>query len=460
MLMTNLTWPRNAVFYHLYPLGSLDAPRRQLCDEGVTHRLRDLEGWLDYLEELGVDALLLGPVMQSSSHGYDITDYVSVDRRLGDEEDLAAFSRALHQRGMRLVLDAVFHHTGRDFPAFQDVLRNGEASAFCGWYYLDFSRSSAIGDAFHYEGWAGHYDLVKLNLQNPEVRQHLFAAVDEWIERFDVDGLRLDAADRLDPAFRADLAAHCRAIRPDFWLMGEVVHGDYRQWAGPEALSSTTNYEAYKGLWSSHNDRNYFEIAYTLNRQFGADGLYRGLDLYSFADNHDVDRVASSLADPGFLYPLYILLMTMPGIPSIYYGSEWGIAGQRTQTSDTALRPALHPEMMRATAEHPDLFRVLKNLIRIRHHHEALRSGEYMQLHVASEQFAFSRGRGPGAVVVVVNAAEMEAQVTLAIPETTQATDLLNAGATFAVSAGQCTMSVPPRWGRILSWPDIGGPGA
>ncbi len=449
--MTDLGWPKNAVFYHLFPLGCLDAPPRRLSDDGVTHRLRDLEAWLDHLEDLGVDALLLGPVFDSSSHGYDVAGYFRVDSRLGDEEDLAGFSRALHERGIRLVLDAVFHHTGRDFPAFQDVLRNGKASAFCNWYHLDFSRRSPFGDAFYYEGWAGHYDLVKLNLSNPEVRQHLFEAVDYWIKMFDVDGLRLDAADRLLPAFRSELAAHCRAIRPDFWLMGEVVHGDYRQWVGPGALSSATNYEAYKGLWSSHNDKNYFEIAYTLNRQFGPDGIYRGLDLYSFADNHDVDRVASSLTDPAFLYPLYILLMTMPGIPSIYYGSEWGIAGQRTQTSDTALRPALRPEIMRTTAAHPDLFRVLKDLIRIRHQHEALASGDYTQLHVASEQFAFSRGRGPGAIVVVVNASATEAQVTLRIPETTQATDLLNASAKFAASAGQCTVAVPPRWGRILA---------
>ena len=448
--MTDISWPRDAVFYHLFPLGCLGAPPRQPADSGVTHRLRDLTGWLDYLQELGVSALLLGPVMQSSSHGYDVADYRHVDRRLGDEDDLATFSQALHKTGMRLVLDAVFHHTGREFPAFQDVLRNGEASAFCNWYHLDFSRRSPFGDAFYYEGWAGHYDLVKLNLQNPDVRRHLFDAVSDWINRFNVDGLRLDAADRLDPAFMRELAAHCKAIRPDFWLMGEVVHGDYRRWTGPGLLSSNTNYVAYKGLWSSHNDRNYFEIAYTLNRQFGQDGIYHGLDLYNFADNHDVDRVASSLTDPAFLYPLNILLMTMPGIPSIYYGSEWGLAGRRTQTSDSALRPALRPELMRATAAHPDLFQVLKDLIKIRHQNEALRSGEYTQLHVAPEQFGFRRGNGPGAVVVVVNASDSEAQVTLAMPETARARDLLDAGATVAVSAGQCRVAVPPRWGRIL----------
>ena len=443
-------WARSTVMYHLFPLGCLDAPTRQPIEAGVEHRLRKLAGWLDHLQDLGIDALLLGPVMQSSSHGYDVTDYVHVDRRLGDEEDLAAFSRALHERGLRLVLDAVFHHTGRDFPAFQDVLQNGEASAFRNWYHLDFSRRSPRNDAFHYEGWAGHYDLVKLNLQNPEVRQHLFDAVDVWIERFDVDGLRLDAADRLDPAFRSALAAHCQAMRPGFWLMGEVVHGDYRHWAGAGKLSATTNYEAYKGLWSSHNDKNYFEIAYTLKRQFGVGGIYCGLDLYNFADKHDVDRVASALAEPAHLYPLYILLMTMPGIPSIYYGSEWGVAGRRSPDADTMLRPAICPNTMQATTTHPDLVLVLKNLIAIRHAHEVLCAGDYTELYVASEQFAYMRGNGPGAVTVALNAADVGTQIELEIPGAARLIDVLNAGATFKVAGGRCVLDVSPRWGRIL----------
>ena len=443
-------WARSTVMYHLFPLGCLDAPTRQPIEAGVEHRLRKLAGWLDHLQDLGIDALLLGPVLQSSSHGYDVTDYVHVDRRLGDEEDLAAFSRALHERGLRLVLDAVFHHTGRDFPAFQDVLQNGEASAFRNWYHLDFSRRSPRNDAFHYEGWAGHYDLVKLNLQNPEVRQHLFDAVDVWIERFDVDGLRLDAADRLDPAFRSALAAHCQAMRPGFWLMGEVVHGDYRHWAGAGKLSATTNYEAYKGLWSSHNDKNYFEIAYTLKRQFGVGGIYCGLDLYNFADKHDVDRVASALAEPAHLYPLYILLMTMPGIPSIYYGSEWGVAGRRSPDADTMLRPAICPNTMQATTTHPDLVLVLKNLIAIRHAHEVLCAGDYTELYVASEQFAYMRGNGPGAVTVALNAADVGTQIELEIPGAARLIDVLNAGATFKVAGGRCVLDVSPRWGRIL----------
>ena len=446
------TWPKDAFFYHLFPLGCVDAPARNPFSEDIVHRFRSLEAWPDYLQATGVDALLLGPVMQSSAHGYDVADYFHVDRRLGDDGDLVAFSQSLDDRGIRLVLDAVFHHTGRDFPAFKDVLKHGEASPYRDWYCIDFSRRSPLDDPFHYEGWAGHYDLAKLNLRNPEVCDHLFAAVASWIERFDIDGLRLDAADRLDPDFMRQLAARCQVLKPGFWLMGEVVHGDYRQWANPSGLCSTTNYEAFKGLWSSHNDKNYFEIAYTLNRQSGADGIYRDLDLYTFVDNHDVDRVASTLTEPAHLYPLHILLLTMPGLPSIYYGSEWGMTGRRSPTSDATLRPALSPAIMRKHASHPDLHRAIKMLVALRRQHEALRTGGYTQLHVSHEQFAFMRGHGSAALVVAVNAFEESADLSLQIPGLTDGhlVDVLNSGDSFPVTDGRCEVPVHPRWGRVL----------
>jgi cyclomaltodextrinase len=445
-------WPTDAVFYHLFPLGCLGAPARNSFAELPANRLSDLMRWIDYLEDLGVNALLLGPVFESSAHGYDIADYFRVDQRLGDDATFTAVYRELHRRGIRLVLDAVFHHTGRDFWAFRDVRDKGRASAYCDWYHLDFTRQSPYGEPFHYKGWAGNYDLVKLNVQNPAVRDHLFSAVSSWIDRFEIDGLRLDAADALDFDFQRELAAHCHALRPDFWLMGEVVHGDYRRWANPGGLSSTTNYEAYKGLWSSHNDRNYFEIAYTLNRQFGAEGIYRGLALYSFADNHDVTRVASILKNPAHLFPLYVVLMTMPGIPSMYYGSEWAIEGRKTPGTDAPLRPALDPAMLPERLMHRELYSETKSLIAIRRRFATLRRGDYTQLHVAGEQFAFLRRDDASAIVVAVNAADRPAEIPLRIPGIASGhlLDVLNGGNVFKVIDGRCTLPVPPFRGRVL----------
>jgi glycosidase len=360
--------------------------------------------------------------------------------------------RELHRRGIRVVFDAVFHHTGRDFWAFRDVQEKRKESPYCNWYHLDFTRRSPYGEPFHYKGWAGHYDLAKLNVANPETRDHLFAAVRSWIEQFEIDGLRLDAADVLDLDFQGRLAAHCRELKADFWLMGEVVGGDYRRLAYPGGLDSTTNYEAYKGLWSSHNDRNYFEIAYSLDREFGPGGIYRGLPLYAFADNHDVDRVSSILQDLAHLYPLYILLMTMPGVPSIYYGSECGIEGRKGQGTDAPLRPALDPQSMLRDAPHPDLHRTIKKLIALRRRRSALRRGEYIQLHVAREQFAFLRHDANERIVVALNASSRWVELPLTLPDVGcgRAIDELNSGESFEISGGTCRVPIPPRWGRIL----------
>ena len=359
------------------------------------------------------------------------------------------------ERGIRIILDGVFNHVGRDFWAFRDLLDRRQASPYRDWFYgLTFEGSSPYGDPFAYEGWAGHYDLVKLNLHHPEVREHLLRAVEMWIQAFEIDGLRLDATDCLEPAFLRDLSATCRAQRTDFWLLGEVVTGDYRQWAQPEMLDSVTNYECYKGLYSSHVDANYYEIAYALNRQFGAGGIYAHLPLYNFCDNHDVHRVASNLTDPAHLYPLYCLLMTMPGVPSIYYGSEWGITGRKEQGSDRALRPHLNLAHMAQAGPHPALARAIARLTEVRHRSRALQYGGYRELHVGHDLLAFARQVDGECVVVAVNASDQPAALEIEVPvgHGDRLVDLLNPGESFALRKGRAEIdAVWPRWARILA---------
>lgn len=447
-----MTWATDAVFYHLFPLGCLGAPERNSFEGPPVNRLASLMKWIDELEYLGANVLLLGPLFESASHGYDTADLLTIDRRLGDDAAMASVSRELHGRGIRLIFDGVFNHTGRDFFAFRDLREHGRASRYRDWYHLDFSRRSPHGDPFHYKGWAGHYDLAKLNVMNPEVREYLLHAASSWIDRFDIDGLRLDAADSIELDFLHRLGAHCRARKTDFWLMGEVVHGDYRKYVATGGLDCTTNYQLYKGLWSSHNDRNYFELAHTLTHHFGAEGVYRGLHLYNFADNHDVERVASVLKEPAHLYPLHILLMTMPGAPSIYYGSEVGVAGRKTKGTDAQLRPALDPESMLYGAPHPELRGIIRKLIALRQRHRALRDGDYLQLHVAHEQFAFMRREGAATMVIAVNAAAHPTKIALTLPDSAhrRMLDVLNDSESFEVNGGSCAITVGPRWGRIL----------
>jgi glycosidase len=355
---------------------------------------------------------------------------------------------------MRLILDAVFNHTGRDFWAFRDVLEHGVSSAYRDWFHdLRFGVTSPYGDSFSYTGWSGHYDLVKLNLHHPEVRSHLFGAVDSWIDQFGIDGLRLDAADVLDPDFLRALRQYCDSKKTDFWLMGEVVHGDYRQWMNPEMLHSVTNYECYKGLYSSLVDKNYFEIAYALNRQSGQDAMYREHSLYNFVDNHDVNRVASLLKDPGLLYPLYFLLYTMPGIPSIYYGSEWGLEGKRTPHSDAALRPTIELEQMLKSPPQPDLVRAIQRLATARGELPALQSGAYKQILVQHLQLAFSRSLDGQECLVCLNADPNPVQVQLKLEGVPGQTwqDALEDGYRVSAKNKILTLEIPRRWGRILT---------
>jgi glycosidase len=430
------------------------APDRNDFTSAPQPRIEALYAWLEHARRLGVNALYLGPVFESSTHGYDTADYFRVDRRLGRNEDLARFCRAAHDAGVRVIFDAVFNHVGRAFWAFKDLLQKGQDSAYKGWFKgVDFSRRSPHGDSFAYEGWNGHSSLVKLDVSNPEVKEHLFAAVSRWVEEFGIDGLRLDAADCIDMAFLQELASFSHRAWPGFWLLGEIIHGDYNRWANPSTLDSVTNYECYKGLYSSHADDNFFEIAYSLNRQFGPAGLYRGLPLYGFADNHDVNRVASSLKDPVDLATLYCLLFTMPGVPSIYYGSEWGIAGVK-DGSDRPLRPALDLTVVERESPNAWLADTVKRLAAVRRASPALQEGDYSQLHVAARQIAFFRRSPQESVLVVVNAGPQPMSLDCAVPGLAdgQAFDLLEPGRTFIASHGKIRVeSVPARWARILS---------
>lgn len=442
-------WARNAEFYQIYPLGFCGAPQRNDFTSSAVPRLEKISEWLDHIQELGINALYLGPVFESSAHGYDTSDYFNVDRRLGTNETLSSLSAELHQRGIRLVLDGVFNHVGRDFWAFKDVRQKGQASPFCGWFKnLKFGQTSTYGDPFTYEGWNEHMNLVKLDLGNFEVRNHLFEAVRSWVANFNIDGIRLDAADCLDFAFLAELSRFCKSLKPDFWLMGEVIHGDYTRWAGAGMLDSVTNYEAHKGLWSSLNDANYFEIAYALKRQSGQSGVYKHLSLYNFVDNHDVNRVASTLNNSAHLFPLHIMLYTMPGVPSIYYGSEFGVKGIKIGGDDAPLRPHLPLQGLQDNPPAPDLMKTIQRLSAIRKEQEALRRGDYRELFVSHKQMAFERQSGSQTVIVAVNAEDQEAWIDIPISGTFA--DHLNPEAHFAAQDGHLKLPLNANWGRIL----------
>ena len=412
-------WYEEAIFYHIYPLGLLGAPeRRQAQGEETVHRLRDLDAWVDHMKDLGFTATYIGPLFESTSHGYDTKDYRRVDSRLGDNEDFRHFVEKCHENGIRVVVDGVFNHTGREFFAFQDLQRNRENSPYRYWYQdVNFGGNSPFNDGFWYRAWHNCYELANLNLGNPEVRNYLLDVVRFWIDEFDIDGIRLDCADCLSFDFMRELRSATAEKKEDFWLMGEVIHGDYARWVKPEYLHSVTNYELWKGLYSGHNDHNYFEIAHTIRRQFDANGgIYRGCRLYSFVDNHDVDRIVNTLKEKKFLRSVYTLLYTLPGIPSVYYGSEFGVEGKKEWGGDQHLRPALDLEKLSAEPPVPELPELIRRLARVHAEERALTDGAYRELLLTNRQYAFARILGDEAVITAVNNDDTEARFEIPCP--------------------------------------------
>jgi glycosidase len=410
-----MAWYDEAVFYHIYPLGLCGAPKENTYGE-VEHRLNSLIPWISHIKEIGCNALYIGPLFESVGHGYETTDYKKLDSRLGDNEDLKNFVAKCHENGVRVIFDGVFNHTGRDFFAFKDIKEKREASQYKDWYCnVNFYGNNEYNDGFSYDNWGGYNLLVKLNQRNPAVKDYICDVVRFWVSEFDVDGIRLDAADVLDFDFMKALRQVANEVKPEFWLMGEVIHGEYSRWVNEGTLHSVTNYHLHKALYSGHNDHNYFEIAHTVKRLNDMGGNNPNFKLYNFVDNHDVERIYTKLNNKAHFAPVHILLYTLPGIPSIYYGSEFGIEGKKEKHSDASLRPAINLGDYKDALETNQCTKIVSALGHIRQKEKALSYGDYKELLLRNMQYAFSRNYNGECVVVTVNNDDSDYVMTLPV---------------------------------------------
>ena len=446
-----MAWYDEAVFYHIYPLGLSGAPAQNTKGE-IVHRLRKLEKWIDHMKLIGCNALYIGPLFESVGHGYETTDYKTLDRRLGDNDDLKHFVAACHENNIRVIFDGVFNHTGRDFFAFTDLKEHRENSRYKDWYCnVNFYGNNEYNDGFSYDNWGGYNLLVKLNQKNPEVKHYIYDIIRFWVSEFDIDGIRLDAADVLDFDFMKGMRQVADEVKPDFWLMGEVIHGEYNRWVNPDTLHSVTNYHLNKALWSGCNEHNFFEIAHTVKRLYDlGGGHYENLKLYNFADNHDVERIASKLINKNHFAIVHILLYTLPGMPSIYYGSEFAIEGKKEHGSDASLRPCLALSDYQQAITENEATALIAKLGRIRQNSPVLSYGEYRELLLTNRQYAFVRSYNGDDVITVVNNDEQE--VTLHIPYFGNPSAFTGAltKKTYSVKDGQIEVTLPACGGDIL----------
>lgn len=439
-------WIHNTVIYNIYPLGFCGAPKDN--DFQLNYRLDKIYDFIPHFKKMGVNCILFNPVFESTRHGYDTIDYRKIDSRLGDNASFKRICETLHQNGIRVILDGVFNHVGRDFFAFKDIQEKGMGSPYTSWFQnIRFDQQSPYGDHFSYEGWAGFYDLVKLNLNNEDVLNYLFDAVRYWIDEFDIDGLRLDAANVMDVNFFKRLRGVTKEKKPDFWMFGEIVGGDYNRLANAETLDSVTNYEIYKGLFSSHNDRNYFEFAHSVDRQVGDWGMYKNIYMYNFADNHDVTRLASIIRDKALQKNVYTMLYAMPGVPSVYYGSEFGMEGKKQRHSDDDLRKELNLNAL----ENPDfaLFEHICKLGKIKHSLEALQYGKYKNEQIQLEHMCFSMTTDHQKVYIMLNQSNEPRNIGINTDFNGVLTDVLNDNRQYNCN-GWCEINIPPMSSMIL----------
>lgn len=438
-----MAWYDSAVFYHIYPLGLCGCPHDNNGETG--EHFDKLNEWAEHAKRIGCNAIYIGPLFESGSHGYDTTDYRLVDRRLGTNDDFKQFVKNCHANDVKVIVDGVFNHTGRDFFAFQDIKQNRENSRYKDWYCnVNFWGNNEYNDGFSYDNWGGYNLLAKLNLWNPEAKNYHLETVKFWVDEFDIDGIRLDAADVLDFGFMKELRSFCNGLKPDFWLMGEVIHGDYSRWANNDMLHSVTNYELHKGLYSGHNDHNYFEIAHTIKR---LNGIVGDKKLYTFCDNHDVARIYSKLNNKAHMYNVAILVYTVPGIPSIYYGSEFGIPGNKENGSDWNLRPDLNLADFNEKDELPVLYTTLGHL---KQRFPELTYGDYRELYLTTGQFAFARCLDGRAVVTALNNADNGAHMEINLPiGANKAVNLLTIDQSTEVQEDTCTDDATAKaWGN------------
>ena len=407
-----MAWYDSAAFYHIYPLG-LCGCARENKGEPEEH-FDQLTAWADHARDLECTAIYIGPLFESEGHGYETRDYRMVDRRLGTNEDFRKWVAHCHEIGLKVIVDGVFNHTGRSFFAFQDLKANRENSRYRDWYCnVNFWGNNEYNDGFSYDNWGGYNLLAKLNLRNPEVKNYHFDTVRFWVQEFDIDGIRLDAADVLDFDFMRELRHLTDSLKPEFWLMGEVIHGDYSRWANNDMLHSVTNYELHKGLYSGHNDHNYFEIAHSIKR---LNDICRGIRLYTFVDNHDVERIATKLNNKEHLFDVTLLLYTVPGIPSIYYGSEFCVEGRKEQGSDWSLRPCLHLSDFGDAMETNEVTKLCRKLGRLKKEYRELTDGRYQELLLTNRQFAFGRLFDNSGVIVALNNDDAPAHLEIPVP--------------------------------------------
>ncbi len=389
-----MDWADSVIWWHCYPLRFVDAEQEAI--EKVEHRLGQLVDWLDYVVELGANGLLLAPVFASRTHGYDTLDHFRIDPRLGDNADFTQLVAAAKARGVRLLLDGVFNHVSHEHEIVRRALAGGPGSADGAWirWVGEFPR-----------GFEGNLDLVELDLTHPPVQDYVVEVMTHWLDA-GADGWRLDAAYAPGPDAWRPIVERVRAVYPDAWLLAEVIHGDYVDFVTRSGVDSVTEYELWKAIWSSLNDGNFHELAWTLGRHAEFAAAFRPL---VFIGNHDTTRIASKLVEARDLPLATALLLLLPGVPAIYAGDEQGFTAEKTDgpSGDDAVRPPFPATPDGLAAFGRDVHDLYRRLVHLRRLHPWLVTATASVAEVSDETIAIDLAGDGGRLTLGLNASDV-----------------------------------------------------
>ncbi|MGH3487390.1 MAG: alpha-amylase family protein [Actinopolymorphaceae bacterium] len=388
-------WVEHAIWWQVFPLRFLGGePAALPPGADIRHRLDGLEPWLDYAVELGCSGLALGPIFASETHGYDTVDHFRIDPRLGDEADFDRLVAGARRRGLRILLDGAFNHVGRSFPGGRQAPDGREESdepadateaTRAAWL-----RRGPDGGLVNFEG---HDRLVALDHDQPAVAAYVIDVLDHWLAR-GADGWRMDAAYAVPPAFWSRVLPEVRRRHPWAWFVGEMIHGDYAGYVAESGLDSVTQYELWKAIWSSLCDRNFYELAWALERH---NGFVEAFDPLTFVGNHDVTRLASRLDRPELIGHALAVLFSVGGVPSVYAGDEQAFRGvkEEREGGDDEVRPVF-PDSPAGLSEAGlsgtgwPVYRLHQRLIGLRRRHPWLVGGRVTVAHLTNRALAYA----------------------------------------------------------------------
>ena len=397
-------WVRDTVWYQIFPdrfcRSEASSCRTPWRTGPVTNEERfggDLPGIcekLDYLAGLGINGLYLNPIFSADSvHKYDTRDYETVDPDFGTNEDLARLVRSAHQRGIRVMLDAVFNHCGASFGPWQDVLQKGPASRYWNWFMVNRWPAPAPGrdtrDSRYYS-FAFVPSMPKLNTNEPEVMEYICGLCQRWVAEYGVDAIRFDVGNEVSHRLLKELHRRLRAIRPDVYLLGEIWH-DASPWLEGDEYDGVMNYplqQAVKGFFA-HADRTARTLARDLQHCVGMYRRQTGQVMFNLLDSHDTDRLFTRAGSEDAFFQQLAMLFTLPGSPSIYYGTEIGLPGGH----DPDCRRCMPWDQLEEP-ENRRRIRQLQELIRLRRTAPALRESGlcFVQTEPESRKVHYRRG--------------------------------------------------------------------